>query len=130
MTNYEFIKSLSKEDMEAFLCYVCFKGEVDTILNGFSVTNFKTRLALLISRYESYELSIEDTGSWNFLFSDNAYDKIINMSIEEMSGMFGLLSVSTRARKSFLCGGEEIHVLRGESRPCENFIAWLNIEVI
>lgn len=133
MTNYEFIKSLTKEDMSLFLCYVCIGATLYGIHGGLPVKQFKENLPPMLFRYKGYALPIKENGTWEFLSQEHdgkeVYQHITCMTLEEMSGIFGLLVVSDRARTDILCGDIPVHILNAKRRPNENMMFWLESEV-
>lgn len=129
MSNYEFIKYLSKEDMSLFLTAFCGKHSY----HGMKVTDFKQSLLksvryLLAERGEKY--IAQPIMTYEFLSQEyerkEVYKHICSMTIEEMSGVFGLLSVSDTARLDVIYGDIPNYVLSGKRRPCQDMIEWLS----
>lgn len=129
MTNYEYIRNLSENDMILFMTYFCVLS--GNLLHGVVVTDFKLKLPVHLFKYKNYEGDVKVDGVKDFFQSvydgESVYECIKSMTINEMSGMFGKLSVSHRARREVLSGGNPVHVLF--FRRSENMIEWLNSEV-
>ena len=132
-TNYEFVKSLTKEDMSLFLCYVCIGATFYGIHGGLPVKQYKEKLPPMLFKYKSYGFPIKENGTWEFLSQEyegkEVYQHITDMTVEEISGIFGLLAVSDRARTDILCGDILFHILRAKSRPIKDMMVWLESEV-
>lgn len=139
MTNYEFIKSLTKEDMSLFLCYVCIRATFDGIHGGFPIQNFKEKLPPMLFRYRGYALPIKENGTWEFLSQEyegkEVYQYITDMTVEEISGIFGLFAVSEGARMEIIWSHKQVHILNtnhilnAKRRPSKDMVCWLESEV-
>ena len=108
MTYYEYIKSLSKNEMIILLLYMCVNTEM--LKSGFRVKNYIWP-GLLFRFYSHRNIKPED------------------MSLQEMSGVLGLLAVSERAREDVLFGSNPVHILSAKSRPSKLVLRWLGREV-
>lgn len=133
MTNYEFVKSLTKEDMSLFLCYVCIGATLHGIHGGLPIQQYKEKLPPMLFRYKGYDLPMKEHGTSDFILQEyegkEVYQHITGMTLEEMSGIFGLLAVSDRARTDILCGDIPVHILNAKRRPSKDMICWLESEV-
>lgn len=134
MTVYQYIKSLPKDDMSLFLIYYCGNHCVC----GISVNGWKSRFTYSIknifSTYGTWILK-EQIKTYDFLQKEfegkEVYRRIIEMTLEEMSGMFGQLSVSERTRLELLMNGNPVHVIGKQvvGRTSEKLLKWLESEI-
>lgn len=134
MTVYEHIKSLSKDDMALFLIYYCGNHCVC----GISVNGWKSRFMYAINKifatYGSWILK-EQIKTYDFLCKKfegkEVYEYIKEMTPEEMSGMFGQLSISDRTRIEILMNGNPIHIIGKQviRRTSQKLLQWLEGEI-
>lgn len=130
MTYYEYIKSLSKNEMIILLLYMCINTEM--LKSGFRVKNYIWP-GLLFRFYSYQNIDPDKINVDGFLSQDydgkTVYQHFQDMSLEEMSGALGLLAISERAREDVLFGGEPVHILGVKSRPSKMILRWLRREV-
>ena len=130
MTYYEYIKSLSKNEMIILLLYMCVNQEM--LKSGFRVKNYIWP-GLLFRFYSHQNIDPNKINVDGFLSQDydgkTVYQHFQEMSLEEMSGALGLLAISERAREDVLFGGEPVHILGVKSRPSKMILRWLRREV-
>ena len=130
MTYYEYIKSLSKNEMIILLLYMCVNTEM--LKSGFRVKNYIWP-GLLFRFYSHQNIDPNKINVDGFLSQDydgkTVYQHFQEMSLEEMSGALGLLAISERAREDVLFGGEPVHILGVKSRPSKMILRWLRREV-
>ena len=130
MTYYEYIKSLSKNEMIILLLYMCVNTEM--LKSGFRVKNYIWP-GLFFRFYSHKNIDPDKINVDGFLSQyydgKTVYQHFQDMSLEEMSGALGLLSISERAREDVLFGGEPVHILGAKSRPSKMILRWLGREV-
>ena len=126
MTYYEYIKSLSKNEMIILLLYMCVNTEM--LKSGFRVKNYIWP-ELLFRFYSHKNIDPDKINVDGFLSQyydgKTVYQHFQDMSLEEMSGALGLLSISERAREDVLFGKEPVHILGAKSRPSKMILRWL-----
>lgn len=130
MTYYEYIKSLSKNEMIILLLYMCVNTEM--LKSGFRVKNYIWP-GLLFRFYSHRNIKPEKVNVDGFLSQEykgkTVYQHFQDMSLQEMSGVLGLLAVSERAREDVLFGSNPVHILSAKSRPSKLVLRWLGREV-
>ena len=131
MTYYEYIKSLSKNEMIILLMYMCINTEM--LKSGFRVKNYIW--PGLFFRFYSYQnIDPDKINVDGFLSQDydgkTVYQHFQDMSLEEMSGALGLLAISERAREDVLFGDNPVHIIKAKSRPSKMVLKLLGREII
>ena len=130
MTYYEYIKSLSKNEMIILLLYMCVNQKM--LWCGFNIKSYR-QPALLFRFYSHRNIKPEQININGFLSKEydgkTVYQHFQDMSLEEMSGVLGLLAVSERAREDVLFGGNPVHILAAKSRPSKKVLRWLGREI-
>ena len=130
MTYYEYIKSLTKNEMIILLLYMCVNQEM--LWYGFNKKSYR-QPALLFRFYSHKNINPEKVDVNGFLSQEydgkTVYQHFQDMSSEEMSGILGLLAVSERAREDILFGGNPAHILAAKSRPSKIVLRWLGREI-
>lgn len=134
MTVYEYITSLPKDDMSLFLIYYCGNHCVC----GISVDGWKSRFMYAIKNifatYGSWILK-EQIKTYDFLCKKfegkEVYERIKEMTQEELSGMFGHLSISDRARLEVLMNGNPVHIIGNQAigRTSTSLLKWMEREI-
>lgn len=134
MKVYEYIKQLPKDDMSLFLIYYCGNHCVC----GISVNGWKSRFMYAIKNifatYGSWILK-EQIKTYDFLckkFEEKeVYEHIKEMTQEEMSGMFGQISISDRARLEVLMNGNPVHIIGKQviGHTSISLLKWLESEI-
>ena len=131
MTYYEYIKSLSKNEMIILLLYMCINTEM--LKSGFRVKNYIWP-GLLFRFYSHQNIDPDKINVDGFLSQDydgkTVYQHFQDMSLQEMSGALGLLAVSERAREDVLFGGNSVHILTAKSRPNKMVLRWLGRKIV
>lgn len=131
MTYYEYIKSLSKNEIIILLLYMCINTEM--LKSGFRVKNYRWS-GLLFRLCSHQNINIKKTNVDGFLSQDydgkTVYQYFQDMSLQEMSGVLGLLAVSERAREDVLFGGNAVHILEAKLRPSKKVLRWLGREIV
>lgn len=131
MTYYEYIKSLSKNEIIILLLYMCINTEM--LKSGFRVKNYRWS-GLLFRLCSHQNINIKKTNVDGFLSQDydgkTVYQYFQDMSLQEMSGVLGLLAVSERAREDVLFGGNAVHILEEKLRPSKKVLRWLGREIV
>lgn len=131
MTYYEYIKSLSKNEMIILFLYMCANQEM--IWHGFNEKSYK-QPAVLFRFYSHKNIKPEKVNVDGFLSQEydrkTVYQHFQDMSLQEMSGVLGLLAVSERAREDVLFGGNAVHILAAKSRPSKMVLRWLGREIV
>lgn len=130
MTYYEYIKSLSKNEMIILLLYMCANQEM--LWHGFNQKSYR-QPAVLFRFYSHMNIKPEQINVDGFLAQEyeekTVYQHFQDMSLEEMSGALGLLAVSEWAREDVLFGGNPAHILAAKSRPSKIVLRWLGRKV-
>lgn len=131
MTYYEYIKSLSKNEMIILLLYMCINTEM--LKSGFRVKNYIWP-GLLFRFYSYQNIDPDKINVDGFLSQDydgkTVYQHFQDMSLEEMSGALGLLAISERVREDVLFGDNPVHIIKAKSRPSKMVLKLLEREII
>lgn len=131
MTYYEYIKSLSKNEMIILLLYMCVNQEM--LWYGFNPKYYR-QPALLFRFYSHRNIKPEKVNVDGFLSQEyegkTVYQHFQDMNLQEMSGVLGLLAISERAREDVLFGGNPVHILSAKSRPSKLVLRWLGREIV
>lgn len=133
MTHFEFIKSLSMEDMADFLAYVCLQScNYGGLRSVFRIKGFKENLEKEINQYLKYNASV-NINVGRFLSSvyegKTVYQHIHDMPVEELSGLFCLIGCSLNTSKDILEGFCTPSWALG-CTPYETYVEYLNREII
>lgn len=134
MTVYEYIKQLPKDDMSLFLIYYCGNHCVyGIIVNGWK-SRFMCAINKIFATYGSWILK-EQIKTYDFLCKKfdgkEVYEHIKEMTQEEMSGMFGQLSISDRARIEVLMNANPVYTIGKQviGRTSTSLLKWLESEI-
>ena len=131
MTYYEYIKSLPKNEMIILFLYMCANREM--LWYGFKPKSYR-QPALLFRFYSHKNIKPEKVNVDGFLSQEydgkTVYQHFQDMSLQEMSGVLGLLAVSERAREGVLFGGNPAHILTAKSRASKMVLRWLGREIV
>ena len=130
MTVFEYIKSLPKDDMALFLTYFCSNPYG-------SIKNWKLNLLHCIGEIQTEYINGKHKPILTYEFLEKEYEGksvyswIQEMTIEQMSGLFGELKTSIRARFEIFDNGNPVHIIgkRVIERTSKNMLRWLESEI-